>query len=93
MINKSFIWFYVVLSCCFLPSDEPHRYLLGYMPEQSKIYLIDKELNVTPYTLHLALIEYQSAIMRKDFPTAETFFGQLPECLSCKQATVVRELL
>lgn len=22
-----------------------NRYLLGYMPEQSKIYLIDKELN------------------------------------------------
>ena len=61
------------------------RYLLGYMPEQSKLYLIDKELNagpfvqcpaplteepavsqVTPYTLHMALIEYQSAIMRKE---------------------------
>lgn len=55
------------------------QYLLGYMPEQSKIYLIDKELNVTPFTLHMALIEYQSAIMRKDFPTAETFFTQLPE--------------
>lgn len=57
------------------------QYLLGYMPEQSKLYLIDKELNVTPYTLHMALIEYQSAIMRKDFPTAETFFAQLPESL------------
>eukprot|EP00439_Symbiodinium_sp_Y106_P043822 s176_g5.t1 len=57
------------------------QYLLGYMPEQSKLYLIDKELNVTPYTLHMALIEYQSAIMRKDFQTAETFFGQLPESL------------
>jgi len=57
------------------------QYLLGYMPEQSKLYLIDKELNVTPYTLHMALIEYQSAIMRKDFATAETFFGSLPESL------------
>ncbi|CAJ1394513.1 unnamed protein product [Effrenium voratum] len=57
------------------------QYLLGYMPEQSKMYLIDKELNVTPYTLHMALIEYQSAIMRKDFATAETYFAQLPESL------------
>ena len=24
------------------------RYLLGYMPEQSKLYLIDKELNAGP---------------------------------------------
>jgi len=57
------------------------QYLLGYLPDQSKLYLIDKELNVTPYTLHLALVEYQSAIMKKDFQTAETYFQQLPESL------------
>jgi len=57
------------------------QYLLGYMADQSKLFLIDKELNVTPYTLHMALVEYQMAIMKKDFATAETFFGQLPESL------------
>mmetsp|Transcript_57105 Transcript_57105/g.104928 ORF Transcript_57105/g.104928 Transcript_57105/m.104928 type:complete len:942 (-) Transcript_57105:86-2911(-) len=56
-------------------------YVLGYMPDQSKLYLIDKELNVVPYTLHLALVEYQSAIMRRDFEAASNFFGQLPESL------------
>ena len=29
------------------PNRFCERYLLGYMPEQSKLYLIDKELNVT----------------------------------------------
>jgi len=57
------------------------QYLLGYMPDQSKLYLVDKELNVVPYTLHLALVEYQSAIMRKDFDAASTFFESLPESL------------
>jgi coatomer subunit beta' len=57
------------------------QYLLGYMPEQSKLYLVDKELNVVPYTLHLALVEYQSAIMRKDFDAGKKFFDQLPESL------------
>eukprot|EP00443_Scrippsiella_acuminata_P048523 CAMPEP_0115188384 /NCGR_PEP_ID=MMETSP0270-20121206/10982_1 /TAXON_ID=71861 /ORGANISM="Scrippsiella trochoidea, Strain CCMP3099" /LENGTH=952 /DNA_ID=CAMNT_0002601563 /DNA_START=72 /DNA_END=2930 /DNA_ORIENTATION=- len=57
------------------------QYLLGYMPDQSKLYLIDKELNVTPQTLHLALVEYQSAIMRSDFAAAEGYFAQLPESL------------
>jgi len=57
------------------------QYLLGYLPDQSKLYLIDKELNVTPYTLHLALVEYQSAIMRKDFDAAQGYFVQLPESL------------
>lgn len=56
-------------------------YILGYMPDQSKLYLVDKELNVVPYTLHLSLVEYQSAIMRRDFDAANTFFQQLPESL------------
>jgi len=57
------------------------QYLLGYMPDQSKLYLVDKELNVVPYTLHLALVEYQSAIMKKDFDAASKFFESLPESL------------
>mmetsp|Transcript_85471 Transcript_85471/g.178585 ORF Transcript_85471/g.178585 Transcript_85471/m.178585 type:complete len:958 (+) Transcript_85471:199-3072(+) len=57
------------------------QYLLGYLPDQSKLCLIDKELNVTMQTLHLSLIEYQSAIMKKDFATADKFFQQLPESL------------
>eukprot|EP00971_Amphidinium_carterae_P266164 5279779-Amphidinium_carterae.1 len=57
------------------------QYLLGYIPDQSKLYLIDKELNVCTYSLHLALVEYQSAVMRKDMEAAQTFFVQLPEAL------------
>merc|ERR1719506_3086725 len=57
------------------------QYLLGYMPDQSKLYLVDKELNVVPFTLHLALVEYQSAIMRQDFEAAAKFFEALPESL------------
>merc|ERR1719265_2450035 len=60
--------------------DRP-LYMLGYLPEQSKLYLIDKELAVTSYTLHLALVEYQSSIIRKDFEGAQKFFKQLPESL------------
>jgi coatomer subunit beta' len=56
-------------------------YLLGYLPDVSKLFLVDKELNVVPYTLHLALVEYQSAIMKKDFDAASKFFEQLPESL------------
>jgi len=57
------------------------QYLLGYLPDQSKLYLVDRELNVVPYTLHLAKVEYQSAIMRKDFDAASKFFEALPESL------------
>lgn len=57
------------------------QYLLGYLPDQSKLYLIDKEYSVTSWPLHLALVEYQSAMMRKDVAAAEKFFTQLPEAL------------
>uniref|UniRef100_A0A7S2FP04 Coatomer subunit beta' n=1 Tax=Alexandrium andersonii TaxID=327968 RepID=A0A7S2FP04_9DINO len=60
--------------------DRP-QYLLGYMPDQSKLYLIDKEYSITSWPLHLALVEYQSAVMRKDLAAAEKFFDQLPESL------------
>jgi coatomer subunit beta' len=62
------------------------QYLLGYLPDQSKLFLVDKELNVVAYTLHLALVEYQSAIMRNDFDTASKFFEQLPESLHTRIA-------
>lgn len=57
--------------------DRP-QYLLGYIKDHSNLYLIDKNLDVTPYTLHLALVEYQGAIIRKDFDAAHEFFEQLP---------------
>lgn len=60
--------------------DRP-QFLLGYIPETSKIYLIDKELSITPYTLHLALIEYQSAVIKGNFEAAQPYFDQLPESL------------
>ncbi|KAL5724198.1 hypothetical protein ACHQM5_007490 [Ranunculus cassubicifolius] len=39
--------------------DRP-MYLLGYLANQSRVYLIDKEFNVMGYTLLLSLIEYKT---------------------------------
>jgi len=39
--------------------DRP-MYIIGYMPEHNKIFLIDRELSVVSYMLHVALIEYQA---------------------------------
>ena len=46
-------------------------YLLGYIPRDNRVYLGDKELNVVSYSLQLSVLEYQTAIMRKDFDTAD----------------------
>lgn len=46
-------------------------YLLGYIPRDNRVYLGDKELNIVSYSLQLSVLEYQTAIMRKDFDTAD----------------------
>jgi coatomer subunit beta' len=46
-------------------------YLLGYIPADNRLYLGDKELNVISFSLLLSVLEYQTAVMRKDFETAD----------------------
>ena len=45
-------------------------YILGYIPKTNRLYLGDKECSVSSYSLPLSVLEYQTAIMRKDFQAA-----------------------
>jgi coatomer subunit beta' len=53
-------------------------YLLGYMPQHNRIYLVDKSIAVVSYTLSLAVVEYQTAILRGDLPAAEALLPGIP---------------
>lgn len=53
-------------------------YLLGYLPSHGRVYLVDKEAVVYSYALSLAVVEYQTAILRKDFAEAEQILGRVP---------------
>ncbi|CAL8172251.1 unnamed protein product [Prunus armeniaca] len=57
--------------------DRP-MYLLGYLANQSCLYLIDKEFNVMGYTLLLSLIEYKTLIIRGDLERAKQIFPTIP---------------
>ena len=46
-------------------------YLLGYIPTDNRLYLGDKELGVVSFQLLLSVLEYQTAVMRRDFETAD----------------------
>ncbi|XP_055621190.1 coatomer subunit beta' isoform X1 [Toxorhynchites rutilus septentrionalis] len=54
-------------------------YLLGYVPKDNRLYLGDKELNVTSYALLLSVLEYQTAVMRRDFDTADRVLPTIPK--------------
>lgn len=54
-------------------------YLLGYVPKDNRLYLGDKELNVTSFSLQLSVLEYQTAVMRRDFETADRVLPTIPK--------------
>lgn len=44
---------------------------LGYTPKESRLYLCDKDHSIVSYRLILSVLEYQTAVMRRDFDTAD----------------------
>ncbi|KAK3002757.1 hypothetical protein RJ639_019894, partial [Escallonia herrerae] len=58
--------------------DRP-MYLLGYLANQSRVFLIDKEFNVIGYTLLLSLIEYKTLVMRGDLEQANQVLPSIPK--------------
>ena len=57
-------------------------YLLGYIPADNRLYLGDKELNVVSFQLLLSVLEYQTAVMRRDFETADKVRSKLKQLIS-----------
>ena len=62
-------------------------YVLGYIPKENRLYLGDKELNIVSFSLLLSVLEYQTAVMRKDFDTADKV-TQLPTSI-CKAKDIL----
>lgn len=54
-------------------------YLLGYIPKDSRLYLSDKDLNIVSYQLLLSVLEYQTAVMRRDFDSADKVLPTIPK--------------
>ena len=54
-------------------------YLLGYIPKDNRLYLGDKDLSVVSFGLQLSVLEYQTAVMRRDFETADRVLPSVPK--------------
>jgi coatomer subunit beta' len=53
--------------------------LLGYIPAQNRVYVMDKDTNVSGYSLALSVIEYQTAVLRGDMAIAEQILPSVPK--------------
>ena len=54
-------------------------YLLGYIPAHNRVYLADKDVNIYAYSLSLAVVEYQTAVLRGDMDAAAEILPTLPK--------------
>ena len=53
-------------------------YVLGYLPQLSRIFAADKDMNLYSFSLSLAVVEYQTAILQGNFALAESLLPQVP---------------
>ena len=53
-------------------------YLLGYLPQQNRLFVTDKDMNISSFALALTVIEYQTAILRGDMEAAEAMLPTIP---------------
>jgi coatomer subunit beta' len=53
--------------------------VLGYLAKEDRVYLVDKSLNICAYKVMLAVLQYQTAVMRGDFDAANVLLPNIPE--------------
>ncbi|KAK8059189.1 coatomer WD associated region-domain-containing protein [Apiospora saccharicola] len=54
-------------------------YILGYIQRDSRIYLADKDVNVTSFALSLPVLEYQTLVLREEMDAASELLSSIPE--------------
>lgn len=60
--------------------DQPY-YVLGYLARDGKVYVCDKDVNVTTFALSVSVIEYQTLVLRGDLDAAMEMLsqGEIPD--------------
>lgn len=56
--------------------DTP-AFLLGYLPKEDRVYLMDKDNHVISYTLSLDMLEYQTLVLRGELDAAQALLSKL----------------
>eukprot|EP01012_Entosiphon_sulcatum_P011223 TRINITY_DN1674_c0_g1_i1.p1 TRINITY_DN1674_c0_g1~~TRINITY_DN1674_c0_g1_i1.p1 ORF type:complete len:960 (-),score=214.18 TRINITY_DN1674_c0_g1_i1:111-2699(-) len=63
--------YYIGAERCTLAVLDRHMNLLGYVPKENRVFLVDKERNIVSYQMDMSVIEYQTAIVRGDLEGAQ----------------------
>lgn len=58
---------------------ETSMFILGYLSKIGRVYLSGKDLNVISYALSLAVVEYQTLVLRGEIDEAAAMLPSIPE--------------
>lgn len=64
-------------------------YLVGFLPRENRLVCVDKDVNVSTHVLAMAVIDYETAILRGDLATAHSLAPSIPP----EQANKVAQFL
>lgn len=58
--------------------DQPY-YVLGYLTRDGRVYVCDKDVQVSSFALSVSVIEYQTLVLRGDLDAANDMLPDIPE--------------
>jgi len=58
--------------------EDSKHFFLGYVQKHNRIYIMDKERNIMSFRLFVQVLQYETAIIRGDFETAQVLLPQIP---------------
>nr|POF00934.1 coatomer subunit beta' [Quercus suber] len=58
--------------------DQPY-YVLGYLTRDGRVYVCDKDVQVTSFALSVSVIEYQTLVLRGDLDSASEMLPEIPD--------------
>ena len=58
--------------------DQPY-YVLGYLTRDGRVYVCDKDVQVSSFALSVSVIEYQTLVLRGDLDSANEMLPDIPE--------------
>jgi len=53
--------------------------IIGYLAKEDRIFVVDKSLNISSHSIMLAVLQYQTAVMRGDFDSANELLTSIPQ--------------
>lgn len=85
-VNNDSLNYYIGGHTETIAALDKQYFLLGFLGKYNRVYLMDKNYNIVSYQLHIAVMQYETAIANDDLEAAAQFLNDVPEAFHTKLA-------